>query len=111
MNVKKLSEWLVLGCLASVLLLPKLTVAQAKAAPPKYPDFPSETPAKLVPVTSSFDYEKREVMIRDARWCEAPHRDRAAKRREECSDPVDPHALQRFSEWSAMPPVPTSDRF
>ncbi len=63
MNVKKLSEWLVLGCLASVLLLPKLTVAQAKAAPAKYPDFPSETPATLVPVTSSFDYEKREVMI------------------------------------------------
>ena len=63
MNLKKLSEWLVLGCLASVLLLPKLTVAQAKAAPAKYPDFPSETPATLVPVTSSFDYEKREVMI------------------------------------------------
>ncbi len=63
MNLKKLSEWLVLGCLASVLLLPKLTVAQTKAAPAKYPDFPSETPVTLVPVTSSFDYEKREVMI------------------------------------------------
>jgi putative CocE/NonD family hydrolase len=32
-------------------------------APPKYPDFPSETPAEFKPVTSSFDYEKREVMI------------------------------------------------
>jgi len=37
--------------------------AQTTEAPAKYPDFPSETPAKLVPVTSSFDYEKREVMI------------------------------------------------
>jgi putative CocE/NonD family hydrolase len=37
--------------------------AQTTEAPAKYPDFPSETPAKLVPVSSSFDYEKREVMI------------------------------------------------
>ncbi|MGB2676572.1 MAG: CocE/NonD family hydrolase [Candidatus Acidiferrum sp.] len=37
--------------------------AQTTEAPAKYPDFPSETPAKLVPTTSSFDYEKREVMI------------------------------------------------
>jgi len=63
MNLMKLSAWLVLGCLSSVLLLPKPTVAQTTAAPSKYPDFPSETPATLVPVTSSFDYEKREVMI------------------------------------------------
>ena len=31
--------------------------------PAKYPDFPSEIPATLKPVTSSFDYERREVMI------------------------------------------------
>lgn len=37
------------------------TVAQE--TPTKYPEFPSETPTKLVPVTSSFDYEKRDVMI------------------------------------------------
>ena len=30
---------------------------------PKYPNFPSETPAKLEPATSSFDYVKRDVMI------------------------------------------------
>jgi uncharacterized protein len=30
---------------------------------PKYPDFPSETPAKFQPVTESFDYVRREVMI------------------------------------------------
>jgi putative CocE/NonD family hydrolase len=30
---------------------------------PKYPNFPSETPANLEPATSTFDYVKREVMI------------------------------------------------
>ena len=30
---------------------------------PKYPNFPSETPAHLQPATSSFDYSKRDVMI------------------------------------------------
>ena len=30
---------------------------------PKYPNFPSETPAQLQPATSSFDYIKRDVMI------------------------------------------------
>ncbi|MHB1057749.1 MAG: CocE/NonD family hydrolase [Rhodanobacter sp.] len=29
----------------------------------KYPDYPSETPAKFVPVTDSYDYARREVMI------------------------------------------------
>src|ERR1700735_4039298 len=32
-------------------------------APPKYPEFPSETPAKLVPKTDSWDYVRTEVMI------------------------------------------------
>ena len=31
--------------------------------PPKYPDYPSETPAQLHPATASFDYVKRDVMI------------------------------------------------
>ncbi|MGB7844269.1 MAG: CocE/NonD family hydrolase [Candidatus Acidiferrum sp.] len=53
----------VLGCLWSAGALPKAAVAQTPQAPAKYPDFPSETPAKLEPVTSSFDYEKRDVMI------------------------------------------------
>jgi uncharacterized protein len=30
---------------------------------PKYPDFPSETPTTFTPVTSSFDYARRDVMI------------------------------------------------
>jgi uncharacterized protein len=34
---------------------------------PQYPDYPSETPANLQPVTSSFDYERRtaEIAMRD----------------------------------------------
>src|SRR6476646_9555702 len=41
--------------------------AQADAATqadrPKYPNYPSETPAQWKPATSSFDFERREVMI------------------------------------------------
>jgi putative CocE/NonD family hydrolase len=33
------------------------------AQTPQYPKYPSETPAKFVPVTSSFDYTRRDVMI------------------------------------------------
>jgi putative CocE/NonD family hydrolase len=54
-------------------LLAKLVVvgpsaAQTAPAPPQYPALPSETPARFVPVTDSFDYVKRDVMIpmRDA---------------------------------------------
>ena len=32
-------------------------------APAQYPDYPSETPAKFTPQTSSFDYIRRDVMI------------------------------------------------
>jgi uncharacterized protein len=43
------------------LLFLNLSVAQT--AQPQYPGFPSEMPAKLEPVTSGFDYSRREVMI------------------------------------------------
>jgi len=48
----------------SVLLL-TLSGAAWAADPPgaKYPNYPSETPASFTPVTSSFDYVRREVMI------------------------------------------------
>src|ERR1700739_1276573 len=39
-----------------------LLVAQT-SRPATYPDFPSETPAKLVPATDGFDHERRDVMI------------------------------------------------
>jgi len=35
----------------------------AQAPAPQYPDFPSETPNKFTPVTSTFDFERREVSI------------------------------------------------
>src|SRR5262245_36705478 len=53
----------------NVLILTQLALAQnsdsdkGTPAPPQYPDFPSETPAKFEEVTSSFDYIKSEVMI------------------------------------------------
>ena len=47
----------------AVLLFATLMAAQAGAPEPKYPDFPSETPAKFERVTTSFDYVKRDVMV------------------------------------------------
>src|SRR5215470_284684 len=39
-------------------------ISQSQSVPPaKYPDFPSETPSEFKPVTGSFEYEKRDVMI------------------------------------------------
>jgi putative CocE/NonD family hydrolase len=46
------------------LLLTLSGVLQATDAPQaKYPNYPSETPAKFAPVTASYDYVRREVMI------------------------------------------------
>ncbi len=62
MNFTKMSRAvLALACALSFAPLSKLSNAQE--APPRYPDYPSEIPAKVVPVTSSFDYVKRDVMI------------------------------------------------
>jgi putative CocE/NonD family hydrolase len=44
------------------LLLPALSPAQ-NPPPPKYPAFPSETPAQLQVKTQDFDYLRRDVMI------------------------------------------------
>ena len=54
------------GALASAFALLLLALGRTPAADARqarYPDYPSETPAKFVPVTSSFDYDMREVMI------------------------------------------------
>jgi len=62
MNLTNLSGWLaVLGCFLCPAAVPSSAMAQTP--PAQYPDFPSETPAKLLPATGSFDYEKRDVMI------------------------------------------------
>jgi len=50
--------------LVALLGVASFSNAAAQSAPaPKYPDFPSEIPAKFTPVTDSFDYGRREVMI------------------------------------------------
>ncbi len=45
------------------LLCWEVATAQTVAPEPKYPNLPSETPAKFEPVTTGFEYVKREVMI------------------------------------------------
>jgi putative CocE/NonD family hydrolase len=56
-----------MGCLKPILFALLLTLGgmlQAAETPQaKYPDYPSETPAKFVPSTAGFDYVKRDVMI------------------------------------------------
>src|SRR5579864_986841 len=46
-----------------VLLFAQVSAAQTAPASAKYPDFPTETPAKFTPLTDSFDYVKRDEMI------------------------------------------------
>lgn len=57
-----LARSIVLVCFLSAAPFLSAVLAQAQA-PPKYPDFPSETPPNFTPVTSRFDYEKRDMMI------------------------------------------------
>src|SRR5262249_140603 len=45
------------------MLVMLITVSAQDTPAAKYRDFPSETPAKFQPVTDSFDYERRDVMI------------------------------------------------
>ena len=79
-------------CLLTLLFAASHPLAAQQAA-----SLPSETPEKLEPVTDSFDYVKRDVMI--------PMRDGVklhtvivdSKGREECAHPADPHSLQRES--------------
>jgi uncharacterized protein len=53
------------GLLLLAPLFGALSYVQPSAAqaPTQYPDFPSETPAKFQPVTDSFEYVKRDLMI------------------------------------------------
>src|SRR5882724_2706818 len=45
------------------LLFVESSPAQSAPPPAKYPDYPSETPAKFTPATNTFDYVKRDEMI------------------------------------------------
>ena len=48
---------------ALLLMPPAAAQAPQRPAPPQYPGLPSETPATFEPVTGTFDYVKRDVMI------------------------------------------------
>jgi putative CocE/NonD family hydrolase len=59
---KFISLPVLLNSLLGALLF--ITPSDAQTSPPAtYPDFPSETPAKLLPATGGFDHDRREVMI------------------------------------------------
>ncbi|HMG84278.1 MAG TPA: CocE/NonD family hydrolase [Terracidiphilus sp.] len=52
------------SCVAAAILLGfSASVAAGQATTAQYPNYPSETPEHLQPVTSSFDFERREAMI------------------------------------------------
>ena len=58
-------SFLRLAPLASALAFAVASVAHAQTAPPpaSYPALPSETPAEFAPVTDSFNYVRRSVMV------------------------------------------------
>ena len=54
------------GCMTALLALPlamSSVVLAADPPPAAYPNYPSETPEKFTPVTDSYDYTSRDVMI------------------------------------------------
>ncbi len=67
-RIRRVTAVISLALLLFVLALTKPVSAQTPQEPATYPNYPSETPAKLVPATDSFDYVRRDVMIpmRDA---------------------------------------------
>jgi putative CocE/NonD family hydrolase len=62
----RLANVLLAACLA-VLAAPRLAFGQAATPKPKYPSYPSETPATLKPSAEGFDYTRRvaEIPMRD----------------------------------------------
>ena len=64
MSITKRVSLPILLVIALLSLLPVPSRAQSpQSAPPKYPNYPSETPTELKSFESTFDYERREVMI------------------------------------------------
>ncbi len=61
-SIKRFRALTLLAAGMGALLSAQASKAQ-NAPPPKYPDYPSETPQELVPKTYSFDYDRRDVMI------------------------------------------------
>ena len=54
---------LLAAAVGGLLLLQPVAAQTQRPAAPQYPALPSETPVKFEPVTDSFDYVKRDVMI------------------------------------------------
>src|SRR2546428_11741588 len=58
------ARWLsLIAPVLGTLVLVEPLAAQTAPPPPKYPAFPSETPATLAHATDGFDYVKRDVMV------------------------------------------------
>ena len=53
----------VLAAVGALLLAVSIGLCAEDTAKPLYPQYPSETPGKFVPVTSAWDYDLRDVMI------------------------------------------------
>jgi putative CocE/NonD family hydrolase len=62
MNRVRTSTLLVVALL-TFICSPSPAQTKEQTAPPKYPNYPSETPDTLKPATATFDYERREVMV------------------------------------------------
>jgi hypothetical protein len=61
--MKRLLILMSLAAMWAALFSVDISIAQTATPATTYPDFPSETPAHFDPVTNSFDYARREVMI------------------------------------------------
>jgi putative CocE/NonD family hydrolase len=62
-NRVRTTTLLVTALFCLICSLSSFAQTKEQSAPPKYPNYPSETPDNLKPATATFDYERREVMI------------------------------------------------
>ncbi|HUE54251.1 MAG TPA: CocE/NonD family hydrolase [Candidatus Udaeobacter sp.] len=61
-TINRVCAQILLVSVLGIFLFAEPSVAQTPP-PPKYPDYPSETPARFEVATTGFDYVRREVMI------------------------------------------------
>src|SRR5215212_6613170 len=62
-SITRVRPLILLASALAALVFVEAPAAQAPQRPPTYPALPSETPTRFEPVTSTFDYVKRDVMI------------------------------------------------
>ncbi|MFN7992301.1 MAG: CocE/NonD family hydrolase [Bryobacteraceae bacterium] len=63
MQSNRYRQWPSCALLLGLVIRVGPALAQKAPEGPKYPDYPSETPAAFKPSTDTFDYTRREVMI------------------------------------------------